>query len=223
MTTTTAPATTTTAAPHHNDRARDTTTPELPAEPEPDVLGPGVEGARTLALQERLVAMHFDPGPLDGQYGTKTQQAVWAFQHTYGYEGDGVVTPELWAAMQNAGPADALVPGGAPNRTEISIERQVLYVYTDGQVALITHISTGNNLHYCENGSCGTAVTPTGDFTFERRISGWRESTPGAAVQPGVLLPGLGRPRLGIGAEPPGVARLRADPDAHRRVLSRTW
>ncbi|MGH9187967.1 MAG: L,D-transpeptidase family protein [Acidimicrobiales bacterium] len=184
-TTTTAPTTTTTA-PTTTSTApiTTTTTAPPPAAPEPEVLESGVEGPRTLALQQRLLDLRFDPGPLDGQFGTKTVQAVWAFQHTYGVEATGQVAPDLWAAMQTAGPPEPLVPDGGPNRTEISLDRQALYVYRDGQIALITHISTGTGQHYCDNGSCGTAITPTGNHRWERRISGWRESVLGLLYNP---------------------------------------
>jgi len=41
---------------------------------------PGMKGDDVLRLQQRLSAMHFDPGPEDGVYGQNTVQAVWAFQ-----------------------------------------------------------------------------------------------------------------------------------------------
>ena len=33
-----------------------------------------------LALQQRLADLEFQPGPIDGQFGTLTQMAVWAYQ-----------------------------------------------------------------------------------------------------------------------------------------------
>ena len=176
-TSTTAPPTTTTTVPP-------TTTTEPPPPPEGDVLEAGMAGPRTEALQQRLAELHFDPGPADGRFGTKTTQAVWAFQHTFGHEADGRVGPELYDAIMNAGPPEPLVPDGGADRTEISIDRQVLYVYRGCELALVTHISTGNGEDYCEKGVCGTAITPTGDFHYERRISGWRESHLGRLYNP---------------------------------------
>jgi lipoprotein-anchoring transpeptidase ErfK/SrfK len=159
-----------------------TTAPPPPAEP--DVLTRGVSGPRTLALQQRLVELHYDPGPLDGEFGAKTLMSVWAFQKLNGLPADGAVTAQLWQVMQTAAAPAPLRPDGPPNRVEIDIARQVLLLYDGGQVRLVTHVSTGSGRHYCENGHCGDAVTPVGDFAVYRRIPGWRESPLGMLYNP---------------------------------------
>jgi lipoprotein-anchoring transpeptidase ErfK/SrfK len=143
-----------------------------------------MHGPQTEALQQRLRELGFDPGPVDGTFGTNTTESVWAFQHSYGYDADGHVGRELYDVIMNAGPLEPLVPDGGPNRTVISIERQVLYVYRGGALALASHVSTGNGAHYCEQGVCGTSITPTGEFTVERRMTGWRVSFLGRLYNP---------------------------------------
>src|SRR4051794_15108039 len=66
-TTSTSSTTTSTTAPT-------TTTTTAPAI-ETGSLQSGSEGLRTRALQERLKALKFDPGPIDGQFGLKTSMA----------------------------------------------------------------------------------------------------------------------------------------------------
>ena len=61
---------------------------------------------------------------------------------------DGKVTPELWQEMQQTFDPTPLVPGGAPDRVEIDLPRQVLLTYQGGNVVLISHISTGRNAHW---------------------------------------------------------------------------
>jgi hypothetical protein len=159
-----------------------TTVPPPPAEPE--VLDRGTTGPRTQALQQRLVDLRFDPGPVDGDFGRKTEMAVWAFQKISGLPADGRVTPAVWQAMQAAGPPAPLRPSGPGDRFEVDLARQVLFLYDGGSLRLITHISTGTGQEYCDNGHCGVAVTPTGDFDVYRRIDGWRESPLGQLYNP---------------------------------------
>lgn len=187
--TTTTPAPTTTvpipattiAAP-----SASTGTPEVapPVGPEPAVLEAGVAGPRTAALQQQLLAVGYDGGPADGEFGTKTTMAVWAFQKANGLVPDGRVTPELWTAMQAPAPPAPLRPDGGGERVEIDLARQLLFVYDGGRLVLVTHISTGTGEEYCDGGVCGVAVTPVGDFTVTRRISGWRTSALGELYNP---------------------------------------
>ncbi len=166
-----------------------TTTTVVPGQPpglsqEAGNLAAGVKGVRTLLLQRRLAEMKFDPGPLDGEFGTKTAMAVWAFQALNGMPADGVVTPELEMRIQAAGPQVMLRPDLGPTHSEVDLDRQVLLVFEGGALELATHVSTGSGRHYCENGHCGTAVTPTGDYRYQRRISGWRTSALGQLFNP---------------------------------------
>ena len=144
----------------------------------------GVGGPRTLALQQRLAELRYDPGPLDGEFGSKTVMAVWAFQKVAGLAADGRVTPDVWQAMVAAGDPPPMRPDGPPDRVEIDIARQLMLVYEGGGLRLVTHVSTGSGVPYCENASCGDAVTPTGQFDVYRRIDGWRESPLGRLYNP---------------------------------------
>ncbi len=173
-TSTTAPSTTTTAPP-------ETTTSEAPPS---DVLAEGAQGPRVEQLQQRLTELRYDPGAVDGKFGTATTQAVWAFQKLHGLAADGVVTLGVWALMQQGGDPAPLVPGGGANRVEVDISRQVLLLYQGGQLRLITHISSGSRRSYCENGHCGDAVTDPGSFRFGRRYSGWEDGPLGKLYNP---------------------------------------
>ncbi len=76
-------------------------------------LGAGV-GSRggvvqVLVLQRRLAVLGFAPGPLDGRYGPRTEQAVMRLQAAHGLPVDGVAGPRTVAAL--AAPAVGLYPG----------------------------------------------------------------------------------------------------------------
>ena len=55
-------------------------------------------------MQERLKALGFDPGPIDGEFGSLTRASVWAFEklvmQTPRSEATGEVTDEMWQLMQ---------------------------------------------------------------------------------------------------------------------------
>ena len=72
------------------------------------VTSPLLEGGDVPALQRRLAAVGFDPGPPDGRYGPATERSVRAFQASAGLATDGIVGPRTRAALRagRPGPAD---------------------------------------------------------------------------------------------------------------------
>lgn len=62
-----------------------------------------------LDIQRRLLALEYDPGPLDGMWGPKSRAAVKAFQKDHGLLVDGVVG-KMTANAMNAAPATPDVP-----------------------------------------------------------------------------------------------------------------
>ena len=133
----------------------------------------GMSGAAVKALQQRLAALGYYPGPADGQFGTETQEAVWAFQEVQGLPAaDDVSSAMLWALAHPRAPG-VLVRRGGGNRIEISLSREVLVLYRDNKVRLISHVSTGGHYYYCSNGGCAYAVTPTGNFRTVVYMPGW--------------------------------------------------
>jgi lipoprotein-anchoring transpeptidase ErfK/SrfK len=136
-------------------------------------LQPGMSGAAVKALQRRLAALKYYPGAIDGQFGTSTLEAVWAFYEVQGLPAHDYVSSAMQQALARPRAPEALAPHGGANRIEISLSREVLVLYHDNQVELISHVSTGGHYYYCSNGGCGYAVTPTGNFETVVFMPGW--------------------------------------------------
>jgi hypothetical protein len=179
-------------------------------------LGKGMAGAEVTRLQERLQALGFQPGPIDGQFGDLTQMAVWAYQKLVMgvafQEPDGIVTPEMWLALQDPLPVHALRPD-AGKHTEIYLPKQVLVVFDGDTPVFISHIASGElaapgddftkGQEWCEEvtidpgengnvdgtepikkGVCGNSWTPGGTYEFYRKVEGKRESRLGGMLNP---------------------------------------
>lgn len=63
------------------------------------VYRPGSQGAEVRRFQERLQALGFYKGPLDGDYGSGTAGAVRAFQAGHDLRVDGIMGPHTWQEL----------------------------------------------------------------------------------------------------------------------------
>ncbi|MBB5777478.1 L,D-transpeptidase family protein [Nonomuraea jabiensis] len=144
------------------------------------VLRPGDRGEAVRLLQRRLHDGGFYFGPAHGIYDDQTRYAVWGLHKSRGMVPRGEVGPKTWAALRRSKSLRPLVPQGGADRVEISLTHQLLTVYRDNRPALVTHISTGAEVQYCEKGHCGNAVTPVGDFRVTRKAPGWTTSRLGS-------------------------------------------
>ena len=193
-----------------------TTTPQVVTEntetpvvklPLSQTFGRGAAGPEVKLIQDRLLALKFDPGVADGVFGERTQQAVWAFEKlVMGVPRDqvtGRVTPEMWSRMQDPIVITPRRPDSTPNHTEIYLPEQVLAVFQRDQAVLVTHVSSGDDQEWCEEvtidpgergnedglepikeGWCGLSWTPGGVYRYDRLVEGRRESQLGGLYNP---------------------------------------
>jgi len=173
----------------------------------------GNAGADVKAVQQRLTDLGFAPGPIDGVFGSGTQQAVWAYEKlvlkTPRSQATGRVTDAMWQVMQDRITIPPRRPTAAgTTHVEIYVPEQVLIVFKDTVPELISHISTGvqnpdgTPQKWCEiltldtdaNGEplpapvtkdeCADAKTPGGVFRFTRRYDGKRVGPLGGMMNP---------------------------------------
>ena len=62
----------------------------------------GSTGTDVIYLQQSLTKLGYNPGPIDGIFGSKTDTAVRSFQKSKGLVVDGIVGPVTWAAIDKA-------------------------------------------------------------------------------------------------------------------------
>ncbi len=75
-----------------------------------EYLREGSTGSKVKELQQRLKDLGFNPGPIDGFFGTGTTQAVISFQKYHGLDADGVVGPATWKVLQSSPTPQAAQP-----------------------------------------------------------------------------------------------------------------
>ncbi len=138
------------------------------------VLREGMDGLSTRELQRRLAALHYYPGPIDGQFGPDTLEAVWAFQEVQGLPGEDFVSSAMEQALSDPRLPAVLDAAAGPDRVEVNLSTEVLVLYQNNQIELISHVSSGGHYYYCSpGGGCGYAITPTGNFQTVVFMPGW--------------------------------------------------
>ena len=145
----------------------------------------GVKGPAVKALQLRLAALKYYPGSADGQFGASTLEAVWAFQEVQGLPGRDYVSSAMERALARPRAPKVLDRKAGANRIEVNLGSQVLVLYRDYKIQLISHISPGGGYYYCSpGGGCGYAVTPTGNFKTRVFMPGWVQVPLGEMYNP---------------------------------------
>ena len=143
----------------------------------------GMTGPDVKALQSRLAALKYYPGPIDGAFGTDTLEAVWAFQEVQRLTVDGVVGTATKYALVHPRAYPTRYTH-VPTRVEVNLTVRVLVFIRNHTIALISHVSTGGHYWYpCGSGEC-YANTPTGSFRALYMIKGWHHAALGYMYNP---------------------------------------
>lgn len=146
-------------------------------------LGPGTRGPEVLALEQRLVALNYMVGAVDGVFDAATAHAVIAFQKVEGLGRTGAADAPTIARL---GAAAAPAPATAipPDHLEVDLARQVVLVVRAGKVAATLATSTGSGSLYRHEGRRYRADTPMGTFSITWKYPGWRDSRFGRLYKP---------------------------------------
>ncbi len=149
------------------------------------VLRLGMKGSAVTALQRRLAVLKYYPGSIDGHFGTDTLEAVWAFQEVQGLPGSDYVSSAMQRALADPRAPKVLDRRAGANRIEINLASEVLVLYRDNNIELISHVSSGGGYYFCSpGGGCGYAITPTGNFKTIVYMPGWVQVPLGEMYNP---------------------------------------
>jgi len=149
----------------------------------PSTITQGDSGWWVARLQGRLAEAGFRPGAPDGRFAQATLGAVYAFQKVHDLDRDGVFREEHWDLLDTT--PELPIPAEMPDRIEVDLTRQVLYLVKDHAVESVLPISSGNGATYRNaRGTSVRARTPEGEYQFYKRVKGWRISYLGGLYQP---------------------------------------
>jgi N-acetylmuramoyl-L-alanine amidase len=140
--------------------------------------------------EQQLAALGYWTGPIDGRLDASSRHALIAFQKVEGRTATKALTAADVEALRDATTPRALE--GGPPHVEVDLRRQVLFIVAEnGIVTHILPVSTGNGEPFTSEGWTRNAVTPTGRFTVQRKIEGWRKSPLGMIYYPNYFLAGV--------------------------------
>jgi peptidoglycan hydrolase-like protein with peptidoglycan-binding domain len=149
-------------------------------------LAPGMKGADVKALQQRLSALKYYVGKVDGQFGGDTEAALWAFQEINGAKVTGVVDAATKRALVHPRAYKSpSYPGKRATRVEVSQALEVLVLFKNNKIELISHVSSGGGYYYnCGSYGCSRAVTPNGTYNTTVFMPGWVQVPLGEMYNP---------------------------------------
>lgn len=164
-----------------------------------------IGNAEILEAEQRLTALGYWTGPIDGKFDAGSRHALIAFQKVEGRKRHGKLTIEELEALRAAARPLAKYTGNA--HVEIDLQRQVLFLVNDeGVVTHIVPVCTGNEKSYIDQGEVHRAHTPRGRFKVERKINGVRISSLGFLYYPNYIHGGIAIH---------GSGDVRVYPDSH--------
>ncbi|HKS08397.1 MAG TPA: L,D-transpeptidase family protein [Pyrinomonadaceae bacterium] len=139
--------------------------------------------------EERLRALGYWTGAVDGVFDSASRSALIAFQKWEGRETSGKLTlDELEAIRVSEGPK-ARDTGYA--HVEVDIDRQVLMIVNEDGSVRVLPVSTGNDKPFQADGQTSIAYTPRGRFVVYDKSYGWEDGVLGSVYYANYITGGV--------------------------------
>lgn len=142
----------------------------------------GSKGDAVTLLQQKLTALGYWTGKVDGNFGDVTQQAVFALQKAAGLSRSGTVTAETLAALDAGTRPSAKSTSG--KLIEVDLAHGLLLFVNNGHVDYAINDSTGGGYVYYQDGERDVAITPKGKFSTYRVVDGPDRGPLGLLIRP---------------------------------------
>lgn len=138
-------------------------------------LVPGDTGDDVAHLQQSLADAGFYHSEVDGEYGRTTASAVVAFHKYLGLERTDTFGALDWIRLGLLPDPGLPERWDEPDRIEVDLERQLLFLVRAGEPVQILPVSTGGGYTYvsARTGRSATASTPKGDFVLKWHQRTW--------------------------------------------------
>jgi hypothetical protein len=135
----------------------------------------GDSGRSVEILQEELRKRGLYRGPIDGEFGRETEYAVVAFHKVLDVDRTYEWEPEDTLRLTEFSLPPLPARPDEPDRVEVDIGRQLLFVIENHEVTAIAPVSTGGSYLYFSprNNAVVAAGTPRGDYTLFHLARGW--------------------------------------------------
>jgi lipoprotein-anchoring transpeptidase ErfK/SrfK len=160
--------------------------------------------------KQMLSDLGYWTGPVDGAADKELYYSLVAFQKVEGRTRTGRLDADELNALRQAHRPVAKQSG--PAHIEVDLSRQVLLIVdSSGNVSRVLPVSTGSGKEFTAEGWTRSAITPTGRFHVQSKLSGWKKSAMGWLYYPNYILAGIaihGEPQVPTSPASHGCIRI---------------
>jgi hypothetical protein len=145
--------------------------------------------AQVKEAEQRLAALGYWTGRVDGRMDDATRAALIAFQKWEGREITGKLTREELEAIRNGASPKPRDTGY--EHVEVDVDRQVLMLVKDDDSVRVLPVSTGSGKEFMDDGQMSISYTPRGRFVVYDKTFGWEDGQLGSVYYANYITGGV--------------------------------